>query len=171
MPSTQRSVNDFDTDAGLKLALRNGEHKSSYQNIGRDFPKALIGSSLAEAHQGDSDSVSEGSFEPNDQLDWVLSNYNAEISQAQTLDDELNRLKVLKSYLILDSEREGNFERLTALSARMFQVPISLVSIVDLGRQWFMSNRGLGDVRETPRKLAFCAHEIICRDDCVSTKC
>lgn len=165
MPSTQRSVNDFDTDAGLKLALRNADHKASFHNIGRDFPKALIGSSLSEAQHGDSDSMSEGSFEPNDQLDWVLSNYNAEISQTQTLDDELNRLKVLKSYLILDSEREGNFERLTALSARMFQVPISLVSIVDLGRQWFMSNRGLGDIRETPRKLAFCAHAIISTDD------
>jgi len=31
--------------------------------------------------------------------------------------------------------------------------------LLDNGR--FMSNRGLGDVRETPRKLAFCAHAIL----------
>jgi CheY-like chemotaxis protein/signal transduction histidine kinase len=104
-------------------------------------------------------------FEPDGDLDWVLTNYNAEISQTQTLEEELRRLQVLKSYLILDSEREPSFERLTGLAARMFRVPIALVSLVDLGRQWFMSNRGLGDVRETPRKFAFCAHAIISKED------
>lgn len=75
--------------------------------------------------------------------------------------EELTRLQVLKSYLILDSEREEAFERITALASRIFDVPIALVSLVDLGRQWFMSNRGLGDARETPRKYAFCAHAIL----------
>jgi CheY-like chemotaxis protein len=40
-----------------------------------------------------------------------------------------------------------------------------LISLVDLGRQWFMSNRGLGDVRESNRKLAFCAHAIMGKED------
>ncbi|EEC49924.1 predicted protein, partial [Phaeodactylum tricornutum CCAP 1055/1] len=75
--------------------------------------------------------------------------------------EELHRLQVLKSYLILDAEREESFERITALACRIFNVPIALVSLVDLGRQWFMSNRGLGSVRETPRKYAFCAHAIL----------
>merc|ERR1711881_672018 len=30
-----------------------------------------------------------------------------------------------------------------------------------MGRQWFLSNRGLGDTRETGREIAFCAHSIM----------
>jgi GAF domain-containing protein len=93
-------------------------------------------------------------------LDWVLPSLDPDTTEVQSMKEELQRLLVLKSYLILDSEREASFERLTGLACRIFKVPIALVSVVDLGRQWFMSNRGLGDVRETPRRHAFCAHAI-----------
>eukprot|EP00980_Cylindrotheca_fusiformis_P004043 scaffold880_cov132-Cylindrotheca_fusiformis.AAC.39 len=96
-----------------------------------------------------------------DSMDWVMKN----ASDPQSLEEELARLQTLRSYLILDSEREFPFERLTALAGRIFDAPIALVSLVDLGRQWFMSNRGLGDVRETPRDMAFCAHAILSQDD------
>ena len=76
------------------------------------------------------------------------------------MEEELHRLLVLKSYLLLDSDREEAFERLTGLGSRMFNVPICLVSLVDLGRQWFMSNKGLGVCRQTNRRVAFCAHAI-----------
>ncbi len=46
---------------------------------------------------------------------------------------------MLKEYLILDSDREEKFERITALASRIFDIPICLVSLVDIGRQWFMS--------------------------------
>ncbi len=39
------------------------------------------------------------------------------------------------------------------------------IILADLGRQWFLSNRGRGDVRGTPRKHAFCIHAIISKDD------
>ncbi|MEM8713957.1 MAG: ATP-binding protein, partial [Planctomycetota bacterium] len=39
--------------------------------------------------------------------------------------------------------------------------PISLISLVDEQRQWFKASVGLGDVRETPREHAFCAHTIM----------
>lgn len=48
---------------------------------------------------------------------------------------------LLKEYSILDSDHEEKFERITALASRVFDVPICLVSLVDIGRQWFMSNR------------------------------
>ena len=99
------------------------------------------------------------------ELDWRTYNLDTERSHEETLAQELKRLQALKSYRILDTSRKGQFERLTALAARIFDVPICLVSLVDLGRQWFASNRGLGDVRETPRKVAFCAHAILSEHD------
>lgn len=103
--------------------------------------------------------------EGEDKMDWLMQNVDAKTSDPQSLEEELARLQTLRSYLILDSEREFPFERLTALAGRILDAPIALVSLVDLGRQWFMSNRGLGDVRETPRNFAFCAHAILSKDD------
>ena len=161
-----RSVNDFDTTEGLKAALKSQEYRAAFSEVGRDFP--LFGA-MNQQEQLDDDNVSIAStttsIEEQQELDWILTNYNAELSQTQSLSEELKRLQCLKSYLLLDSERESSFERLTALASRMFRVPIALVSLVDLGRQWFMSNRGLGDVRETPRRLAFCAHAILSTQD------
>ena len=73
------------------------------------------------------------------QLDWILTNYDRSNSEPQSLDQELHRLQTLRSYLVLDREREPQFERLTALASRILDVPIALVSLVDLGRQWFVS--------------------------------
>jgi len=165
-----RSVNDFDDANSLLTAMKDKEKKASFIDIGRDFPRALIGSSLGVPRDDDDMSECSTIFEPDKEQDWVLTNYNTAISETQTLEEELKRLQVLKSYLILDSEREASFERLTGLAARMFHVPIALVSLVDLGRQWFMSNRGLGDTRETPRKFAFCAHTIISKEDLLIVK-
>mmetsp|Transcript_27952 Transcript_27952/g.41280 ORF Transcript_27952/g.41280 Transcript_27952/m.41280 type:complete len:920 (+) Transcript_27952:162-2921(+) len=165
-----RSANDFDDAAALLNALKDTGRKSSFVHIGRDFPRALIGSSLGVPREDDDMSDCSTIFEPGTEQDWVIKNCKAESSESQTLDQELRRLQVLKSYLILDSEREASFERLTGLAARMFRVPIALVSLVDLGRQWFMSNRGLGDTRETPRKFAFCAHTIISKEDLLIVK-
>ena len=69
---------------------------------------------------------------------------------------EINRLKCLRDYMILDSESEPRFERITALASRIFDVDIALISLVDIGRQWFMSNRGLGDTKESDRKVSYC---------------
>ena len=106
----------------------------------------------------------------NENLDWVLTNYDQKNSEPQSLEEELKRLQALRSYLLLDSEREEQFERLTALASRVMDVPIALVSLVDLGRQWFMSNRGLGDVRETPRSSAFCSHAILSKNEVLVIK-
>lgn len=93
--------------------------------------------------------------------DWVFTSYDPETTEAQSMKEELQRLQVLKSYLMLDGEREEIFERITRTAAKHFDAPIVLISLVDLGRQWFMSNRGLPfELRETPRKHAFCSHAI-----------
>ncbi len=70
-------------------------------------------------------------------------------------DKEHLRLAALKSYDILDSIPDDEFDRLTELAALICHTPISLISLLDEERQWFKSNTGL-DVRETPRNIAFC---------------
>jgi signal transduction histidine kinase len=116
---------------------------------------------MADDERDDNGRISKESESP----DWVLDNYDPEITEVQTMSSEVLRLQVLKSYMILDADREEAFERITALASRIFDVPIALVSLVDLGRQWFLSNRGLGNVRETSRKYAFCAHAIQSRNN------
>lgn len=74
--------------------------------------------------------------------------------------DEITRLEKLKSLNILDTAPEERFDRLTRLASRLFKVPIALVSLVDMNRQWFKSCVGLG-VRETSRDISFCGHSIL----------
>lgn len=72
---------------------------------------------------------------------------------------ERDRLDALKSYEILDSEAEEEFDDFTALASEICGAPISLISLVDANRQWFKSKVGL-EVNELPRDVAFCAHAI-----------
>ena len=44
-----------------------------------------------------------------------------------------------------------------------FGVPIALVSLVDLDRQWFKSRAGL-DAHETSRSVSFCSHAVAARE-------
>ena len=92
---------------------------------------------------------------------WTLDNLDPETSSTQDLEVEMKRLEILKSYNVLDMDTDASFGRITGLAARIFEVPVCLVSIVDLGRQWFACNRGLGETKETERKVAFCAHAIL----------
>ena len=73
--------------------------------------------------------------------------------------NELERIKDLKSYSILDSLLEEDYDNLTAIAAELCNTKISLISIIDSKRQWLKSHHGI-DLTETPRELAFCAHAI-----------
>ena len=62
--------------------------------------------------------------------------------------DEKNRLAALRSYRVLDTPREPEFDELAQLAARACAVPVALISLVEDRRQWFKAEVGLG-LRET----------------------
>lgn len=74
--------------------------------------------------------------------------------------NETERLNLLYILNLLDTQEEPVFDHITRMVAKILDVPIVLVSLVDADRQWFKSRVGLATT-ETPRELAFCAHTII----------
>lgn len=72
-----------------------------------------------------------------------------------TLKKERARVEAVKRYRILDSEREGTFDRITALAASILDVPHAVVSLVDVDRSWFKSVVGV-DASEIPRAPGLC---------------
>lgn len=88
-----------------------------------------------------------------------------------TLEDrttEANRMRALRRYDALDTPPDGAFDRITALAAKTFAVPISIVSIVDTDRIWFKSHHGV-DVTEVGRDPGLCASAILQDDAWVVT--
>lgn len=59
------------------------------------------------------------------------------------------RLAALRRYGILDTPPEPQFDHLVQLAARVFDMPMALVTFVDEDRQWFKARHGL-PVAETP---------------------
>ncbi|QSQ21631.1 GAF domain-containing sensor histidine kinase [Pyxidicoccus parkwayensis] len=74
--------------------------------------------------------------------------------------DEAQRLQALRGLCVLDTPSEDRFDRIVRTAARLFGVPISLVSLLDEGRQWFKARVGLASL-ETPRDISFCGHAIL----------
>lgn len=75
-------------------------------------------------------------------------------------ENEAARLETLESLNILDTPSEDRFDRYTRITARIFDMPIVLISLVDGTRQWFKSAEGL-EAEETPRDISFCGHAIL----------
>lgn len=82
-------------------------------------------------------------------------------ASAETIiSDEARRLAAVRRYEILDTPPDGAFDRVTAMAARRFGVPIAVVSIVDHDRIWFKSHHGL-EISEVGRDPGLCASAIL----------
>lgn len=73
---------------------------------------------------------------------------------------EEERIKKLHSYEILDTPQDGSFDKITALAAEVFNVPIAIISLVDVDRIWFKSHYGVEE-DEITRDPGLCASAIL----------
>lgn len=71
------------------------------------------------------------------------------------MQSDLERIKTLIDYNILDTPPEEMFDDVTAIASAVCGMPVALISLLDLERQFFKSNHGL-DARETPIEDSFC---------------
>ena len=72
-------------------------------------------------------------------------------------ENELQRLEVLKRYKILDTPPEDAFNNIARLATQIFNVPISLISLVDSEEVFFKANVGMGNTKSTSRGISLCS--------------
>jgi hypothetical protein len=87
-----------------------------------------------------------------------------EMTPAPIPADEEERLAALAELNLLDTEAEPVFDRITAKLARVFEMPIALISLIDRDRQFFKSQTGLpadlAKSRQTARNVSVCGHVV-----------
>jgi GAF domain-containing protein len=79
-------------------------------------------------------------------------------------ENEQERLAAVHRYGILDTPKDGAFDRITRLAAAILEMPIAIVTIVDHDRIWFKSTEGLDGVEEIGRDPGLCASAILSDD-------
>ncbi|WP_316744197.1 ATP-binding protein [Pedobacter antarcticus] len=78
--------------------------------------------------------------------------------------NDLERLAALRRYRIMDTPSEASFDNLAKLCTKIFNVPISLVSLVDAERVFFKANIGMGAAKEANRGKSLCALAVLNTD-------
>jgi methylmalonyl-CoA mutase cobalamin-binding subunit len=75
-------------------------------------------------------------------------------------DNDEKRLEELARLHLADGTREEVFDRITKKLARIFEVPIALITFIDRDHQWFKSQVGLpeeiAEAQQTSRELSVC---------------
>lgn len=72
-----------------------------------------------------------------------------------------DRLKALKRYRISDTPSEDSFDGIAKLATQIFNVPISLLSLVDAEAVFFKANIGMGRAKEANRGKSLCALAVL----------
>ncbi|RYG44826.1 GAF domain-containing protein, partial [bacterium] len=74
--------------------------------------------------------------------------------------DERQRLAALKSYDILDTPTEEDYDEIVQLASQICGTPMSTITLVDADRQWFKATVGMTK-RETSLEESICAYTIL----------
>jgi CheY-like chemotaxis protein/GAF domain-containing protein len=187
-----RSLNDFCSDEEVEHALRKVCRKNCVCS-GCSSAQQQSRVERQDSSTSTSTATTTASFESECSADWFLPNCAKETSLPQTVEDELRRLKALKSFQILEAAQKSGpvvnsssnsdgrgisnaeavdiastistMDRLVDLATRMFDVPVAVLSLTDLGRMYVLAQSGLGDILELPRREAICAHAVLCTQD------
>lgn len=79
-------------------------------------------------------------------------------------DDEEERLLTLDRLGLVNADREPVLDHVVSKLARVFDVPVTAITLVDRERQWFKAHHGLPDPLaedgSTPRDLSICSHVV-----------
>ncbi len=74
--------------------------------------------------------------------------------------DEMLRLAALQSCRVLDMPQQKSLRGLTELASTVFNVPVSLISVIDTDRQVMLAIEG-ADVAQMPRSTSFCTYALL----------
>lgn len=74
---------------------------------------------------------------------------------------DAGRVEAMRRYRLLDSPSEKVFDNMTALTARLFGTPVSLISLVDTELVFFKSATGAGGIKCADRGESLCALAIL----------
>ena len=85
---------------------------------------------------------------------------SADGGPARESDTEALRVAAVRRYEILDTPKDGAFDRITEVAASLFDVPIAIISLVDHDRIWFKSHHGL-EVDQIDREPGLCASAVL----------
>jgi hypothetical protein len=78
-------------------------------------------------------------------------------------------MKALRSFSILDTFSEKEYDEITLLTSVIRDTPRSLTAIIDFDNQLFKSKVGL-EIGEAPRELSFCGLAIFNNGSCLPLK-
>lgn len=98
------------------------------------------------------------------QISRMVRSISAPMAPAPIPSDEAERLAEVKRLGLVDTPPEEIYDAVTRRLATAFDVPISLVTIIDADRQFWKSQVGLPEdlakVREGPRETSVCGHVV-----------
>ena len=152
-----RTVDDFSSREALRDALEQSflEPSDATSSSTSSSFSCSSGSSTSSSMDADTAPI----------RDWLLDGgvTNPDI------DEEVERLMDLKSYMILDlirmDARDTQFDRMAQMAEGVFDNRFKIaITLVDLGRQHFLTYTPVMD-RVIPRQFGFCSHALLHKED------